>query len=136
MMALNLEDAEEASSDTADHDDRKARLARYAARDKLVHEILAAYFARRLRVDPSFRADYERMLVETDPWRVCRLIFSDQEEQSCRGYVMARQKNLRLPQNEALTLEEALSQILPLLRRGKLSAVAEAHASAILRDEA
>ncbi len=129
MMAFNLE--AKTPPEMLETEDRKARLERYARRDRAVCEVLAAYLSRQLISSCTFREFYERALFETDPRAVRRLIF--QGEDRIYGDLEDRQKFLRLPEQDILKLEEAIGILMPLLRRGKLPAVAKAHALSLRR---
>lgn len=117
-MMAQTEDAEEEF--LLPPDDRKARFARYAMRDKLIQRLLAAYIVKQLHRYPRFRPLYERALLETDGHAACHLLFSEIEEEDFRRQFMAQQKVLKLPELDVLRLEEAVTQTLPMMRRGKL----------------
>jgi hypothetical protein len=119
---------------TPSEDDRNERLHRYALRDKSLERIVSEYLADQLIRQPSFLRIFERALYETDGRTIGKLLFNDGSEWRCRRAISDRQeKALKLAEHEILGLDEALEQLMPKLRRGKLPVVARAHATALLR---
>ncbi len=90
-------------------------------RDIVIRRLLEAFIVFQLETCPAFQTRFERLRTETDYVVVRDLLFADsRERERFQRELKEIQKGIGIPVSERLSLEPAVTDALPLIRRGRL----------------